>query len=172
MAAFTEQDHERLDWKLYQWGAISLYYREEYFREDVLWLAQHGYVIHSIDCTDGETFQKQMSVALDWSQLFGYERWNGNLNALNDGFRHLDIPPEGGFAFAFKQFNLIKRENADWAQGILDVIEWHSHDYLLLGRRLLALVQSNNPRIAFEKVGARDVQWNPREWFSASRPDS
>jgi hypothetical protein len=172
MAAFSEHDVDRLDWKLFQWGAIVLYFRESYFQEDAGWLSQNGYVLHMIDCTDGEAFQRQMSTALGWKQLFGYECWNGNLDALNDGLRHLEFPADGGLAFCFKRFNLIKRENPAWAQGILDVIECHSHDYLLLGRRLLALVQSNNPRIAFDKVGARKVQWNPREWSIASRPDS
>ena len=172
MASFTEHDHDRLDWKLFQHGAITLYFRDEFFSEDADWLAQHAYEIHKIDCASSETFQQQMSAALSWNQLFGYEYWNGNLDALNDGFRHLEIPAEGGLAFCFKQFNLIKRENPQWAQGILDVIEWHSHDYMLLGLRLLCLVQSNNPQIAFHPVGARDVQWNPREWFTASRPES
>lgn len=172
MAAFSEHDADRLDWKLFQRGAITLYFREEFFEEDAAWLAQHGYVLHTIDCTDCAAFQVQMSDSLGWSQLFGYPCWNGNLDALNDGLRHLDIPAGGGMAFCFRRFNLIKRENPQWAQGILDVIESHSHDYLLLGRRLLALVHSNNPRIAFDPVGARDVEWNPREWFTASRPES
>ena len=172
MASFSEQDHDRLDWKLFQSGAVVLYFREAWFDEDAHWLAQHGYVVHHIDCTDNDTLMKQMSTALGWSQLFGYVAWNGNLNALNDGFRHLEIPTGGGMAFCFKRFNLIKREDPAWAQGILDVIQWQSYEYLLLGRRLLALVQSNNPRINFDPVGAHTVQWNPREWFTASRPES
>ena len=172
MASFSELDCDRLDWKLFQSGAIVLYYREEYLEEDAYWLVQHGYTLHKIDCNDSESFQQQMSSALHWSQLFGYEGWGGNLNALNDGFRHLEIPADGGMAFCFRRFNLIKRENPKWAQGILDVIESHSRDYLLLGQRLLALVHSNNPQVNFDPVGARTVQWNPREWFTASRPQS
>jgi hypothetical protein len=172
MGSFSEHDQQRVDWKLFQSGAIVLYYREEWFDEDARWLAQHDYVVHHIDCGQHESFQAQMSAALSWSQLFSLEGWNGNLNALNDGFRHLEIPAEGGMAFCFKQFNLIKREDPQWAQGILDVIQCASYEYLLLGKRLLALVQSNNPRIHFGPVGAHTVQWNPREWFSASRPES
>jgi hypothetical protein len=170
MASFSEQDADRLDWKLFQWSAVALYYREEFFHEDAAWLAQHGYVIHAIDGSSREALQQQMSAALGWNELFGYSPWTGNLDALNDGLRHLEIPAEGGLAFCFRRFDRIERENRPWAQGILDVMESHSHDYLLLGRRLLALVHSDDPRIAFDPVGARTVQWNPREWLAASRP--
>jgi hypothetical protein len=30
-------------------------------------------------------------------------------------------------------------------------------------------VQSNDPRIRFERVGAMPVTWNPREWLDADR---
>jgi len=40
---------------------------------------------------------------------------------------------------------------------------------LLLGQRLLALVQSDDPRIRFERIGAVPVNWNPREWLDSDR---
>ena len=52
---------------------------------------------------------------------------------------------------------------------ILDVIETTSRGFLLTGRKLLALVQSDDPRIAFERVGARPVNWNPQEWLPSDR---
>jgi hypothetical protein len=40
---------------------------------------------------------------------------------------------------------------------------------LLLGQRLLALIQSDDPRIRFERIGAVPVNWNPREWQDSDR---
>jgi hypothetical protein len=39
----------------------------------------------------------------------------------------------------------------------------------LIGRRLMCLVQSDDPRITFPPVGATGVGWNEAEWLDAKR---
>jgi hypothetical protein len=43
---------------------------------------------------------------------------------------------------------------------------WHC---LLFGRRLLTLAQCDDPRAAFDPVGAHPALWNPREWLDKNR---
>lgn len=45
----------------------------------------------------------------------------------------------------------------------------HSRAAALFGDRLMCLVQSNDPRINFDVVGAAPVLWNEAEW-PESRP--
>jgi hypothetical protein len=40
---------------------------------------------------------------------------------------------------------------------------------MLFGHRLLCLVQSNDPDIRFDVVGAAPVMWNPVEWLKENR---
>jgi hypothetical protein len=39
---------------------------------------------------------------------------------------------------------------------------------MLLGRRLLILVQSDNPTIQFGRLGGVPALWNHREWLNKS----
>lgn len=55
------------------------------------------------------------------------------------------------------------------AQAILDICANNARRFMLLGKRLLTLVQSNDPKISFEPVGATPVMWNSREWFNKNR---
>ncbi len=96
----------------------------------------------------------------------GYDEWTGNLDALNDAFG-MDF--DGGLVLCFLRYDLLNAAKPEFAQGVLDIIESNSRDHLLLGRRLLALVQSDDPRIRFEPLGARAAHWNRREWFDKNR---
>jgi hypothetical protein len=45
----------------------------------------------------------------------------------------------------------------------------HSRTAALFGRRLMCLVQSDDPHIRFEPVGATPVAWNDAEWLNSKR---
>jgi hypothetical protein len=64
MAPFSEDETDRLDWRLMQNGAVRLYFQAAILEEDVAWLREHGYQIESIDCHDLAGFQHQMSRVL------------------------------------------------------------------------------------------------------------
>ena len=50
------------------------------------------------------------------------------------------------------------------AEAVLDILSRASHCFLLNGKRLLMLVQSDDPRLSFPKLGGRLPQWNRGEW--------
>ena len=52
MAPFTQLDqHEqRVDWTILRDGSIALYWRREFFDEDIHWLRQQNYRVFSFDC--------------------------------------------------------------------------------------------------------------------------
>lgn len=51
----------------------------------------------------------------------------------------------------------------------LDLIAKCSRAASLFGRRLLCLVQSNDPNVRFEPVGAMTPHWNDAEWLRSAR---
>lgn len=169
MAAFSEDDDDRLDWELLKYGAVTLYCRRELFDRDIDWLRNDGYGVHFIDCSDASTFTAQMTRALRFKENYGYEPWGGSLDALTDAFRHLDFTCVVGIAFCFFRLDILAAANRRLVQRLLDIIETESRDSLLLGHRLLALGQSANPNLRFDLIGARSVTWNRQEWLDADR---
>ncbi|ABP54772.1 hypothetical protein Strop_2324 [Salinispora tropica CNB-440] len=55
------------------------------------------------------------------------------------------------------------------AQVVLDIIADQARAAALIGHRVCCLVQSNDPAIRFEPVGAMPVAWNDAEWLDSSR---
>lgn len=171
MASFSKDDCERLDWELLQDSAVTLFWRRELFDATIAWLNDQKYAVHVVDCQSLEQFQAEMTRILQFQKNFGYEPWSGNLDALNDAFRHLDFSNQTGIAFGLLRIDRLmnSKSNRDWIHGVLDTIEGHSRDYLLFGERLICLAQSDDARVHFEPLGGRAPQWNRAEWFNKSR---
>jgi hypothetical protein len=55
------------------------------------------------------------------------------------------------------------------AQIVLDIFAAQAENTALIGHRMMCLVQSDDPDIEFEPVGAMPVMWNMAEFFEAKR---
>jgi hypothetical protein len=168
MAIFRNEseDFQRLDWTLLQNGAINLYLRTELLAEDAEWLKAHNYLVDSFYCSawgSEEDMHEALASGLEFPDYYGR-----NLDALNDCISDLEIPEESGRVLIFHRYDAFAAAFPRAAWVILDIIESKSRFLLLFGR-LFALVQSADPRISFEPVGARPVMWNRREWLNKSR---
>ena len=169
MAAFRDDpsEWERLDWRLLQNSPIALYWREAVLAEDRAWLAAHGYRVYRLDAGAWGSvagFHRDARRVLEFPTYYGE-----NLAAFNDCLSDLSVPAEGGAALELRRFDAFARRDPHAAHAILDIIAENARRLLLRGRRLLALVQSEDPRLGFEPVGAVGAVWNPREWLDSSR---
>lgn len=169
MTAFRSDsdDYQRLDYSLLQNGSVTLYYRIEFLAEDTKQLISLGYRLENFDCAVWQTEDDMYSAFADILNFPDY--FGRNLNALNDCLCDLNISEEGGIALVFHCYDSFAAKMPKVAWHILDIIEIQSRHYLLFGERLLALVQSDNPQIRFDSLGARSADWNRREWLNASR---
>jgi RNAse (barnase) inhibitor barstar len=169
MAVFREEPNtwQRLDWRLLQNGSIAMYLRPAVLEDDISWLVENGYRVDRLDCSDWvdpEVAHAALSTALAFPDYYGR-----NLDALNDCMRDLDVPLEAGRVLVFERFDVPAAALGDFAYVVLDIVAGVARDKLLFGRRLITLVQSNDPALGFPPVGATPVGWNPREWLDSAR---
>jgi RNAse (barnase) inhibitor barstar len=168
--AVSRQDRiavERLDVRLLQSGAIALYHKHAVLAQDVAWFQQAGYRVHTLDAA---LWKAPADFHADAKRELSFpDYYAANLAAWIDCLGDLDVPAEGGVVLQIRHFDSFTRLDPQFAHTILDSIESTSRRFLIVGRRLLALVQSDDARIRFERVGALPVNWNPREWLDADR---
>ncbi|MCB8967441.1 MAG: barstar family protein [Ardenticatenaceae bacterium] len=169
MASFQRnpEEWESLDWRLLLNGAISLYFDQDVLSEDIAWFKQNGYQIYHFDCSQ---WTSEKAFHLDLKRTLSLpDYYNKNLDALNDSLIDIDVPTTSGCILQFMRFDLFAEQMPSVAQAMLDIIEGTSRRFLLTGQRLIAMVQSNDPRISFQPVGACPVMWNPKEWQNSKR---
>ena len=170
MASFSRDpsDLSRLDLRLLKDGAVTLYFRAPVLEADVTWLREHAYAVKEFDCrewSDEEAMHRALAKAFSFPDYYGM-----NLDALNDCLSEVEVPADGGLAIVFSRFDaFVSRCRKEVAHGLLDLLADHSRQVLLFGYRLVVLVQSDDPRIAFEPVGATPVRWNTSEWLDKNR---
>lgn len=169
MAIFRNEPEEfqRLDWALLQNGAVTLYFRPQVLAEDVKWLKENHYRVDIFECSvwlSKSEMHEALSCGLELPSYYGR-----NLDALNDCLCDIEIPEEGGRVIVFNRYNSFAARFPEVAWSVLDIMEINARQRLLFGRRLIVLVQSDDPEIFFESVGGRPVMWNQREWLDTSR---
>jgi len=158
---------ERLDWKLLERGAVALYHKSSILSSDVGWFRQHGYAIHEMDALN---WKEPADFHADAQRVLSFpQHYAKNLASWIDCLAELPVPDDGGMVLVLRRYDSFTRAQPQLAQNILDSIETTSRRFLMTGRRLLALVQSDDPRIRYERVGAMPVTWNPREWLDSDR---
>jgi hypothetical protein len=106
------------------------------------------------------------------------EYYGKNLDALWDCMTDLLVPKEGGVAIVLNSYDVYTRgpgssrasgETTAAAQTVLDIMASASRVMLLTGKRLITLVQSDDPRMQFGKLGGVSAEWNKREWLNRDR---
>lgn len=169
MAVFSSDptERERLDFQLLQNSPVTLYFRAGLLDEDLDWLVRHGYRVDRLDCAGWTASDVVHATLRDALRLPGYQ--GHSLDAFADSLEGLDVPDDGGRVLVFTRYDVPAAAIPDVARDLLDIIAAESRQHLLHGRRLLALVQTDDPELAFEPVGACVVEWNPKECTNAAR---
>ncbi len=156
-----------LDTQILKSGPVSLYLNPAFLEEDISWFDENGYQIFRFDCLKWftvETFHKAISNILKFPDYYGR-----NLDALNDCLGDNQAFNSDKILLVFDGFQKFAQEFMDTAFGILDIIADKSREYLVDGIRLILLIQSDDPKLHFEPVGASSVQWNRKEWLNKNR---
>jgi hypothetical protein len=148
-------------------GDVTLFWRTEILEELVAGLVQGGYQIVRLDAgswAKQADFHRDIKAALDFPDYYGH-----NLDAFNDCMRDVASWEYGasrdatGTVLVFTGYDAFAGREPEAAQVILDIVAVAARWSMLFGHRMLCLVQSNDPHISFEPVGARPVLWNLAE---------
>lgn len=180
MAPFdlNQVDDQQLDWVILRDGGIALYWRPEMLAADLEWFEANKYVVHSFDA-GGWSSDEPMHEAL--KRALNFPEWYGkNPNALHDCIENdLVIPDSGGLVLVFHHYDQFVRathfapQTGDtWesdAEVTLHILARAIRYHSLLGRRLLVLLQSDDPQLGFGHLGGITAIWNWREWLNKNR---
>lgn len=152
---------------------VALYWSTGVLDETITWLTGQGYQVVRLDAggwAKQADFHRDIKAALDFPDYYGH-----NLDALNDCMRDVAWYEYGadreatGTVLVFTGYDAFAAREPRPAQVILDILASTAHRAMLVGHRMLYLVQSDDPSVTFADVGAAPVLWNPAEWHDGLR---
>lgn len=163
-----------VDFRLVHNTFVTMFWRSSLLDETVGWLRSHAYRVVEFDAgswsSDADMYD-DVALALNFPDYFGR-----NLDALNDCMRDVasgdygwDAGANTGLVIVLRAFDAFTAVDRRTAQNMLDIFADQARCAILIGHRIICLVQSNDPRLAFEPVGAMPVMWNDAEWLSSKR---
>jgi hypothetical protein len=149
---------------------VTLYFRPDLFADATSRLESQGYQVVTFQSATWtvNTMHDDFAAALSFPGYYGR-----NLDALNDCMSDVVNHDYGwnsantGLVIAFSGYDGFVRADARSANVVLDIIATHSREAALVGRRLLCLVQTDDPDLSLEPVGASTPMWNGPEWLNS-----
>ncbi|RYX85107.1 barnase inhibitor [bacterium] len=168
MAVFDDNSI-REEWpifELFRSGPVALFHKPPILQEMVTYFEERGYIVHDFACS---AYVEKSDVLREVGARLDFPFEVSNLDGFNDFLGDVKVPIESGLVLVFTNFDSFHGLHPHYAQQILEIIADQSRNNLLCGRRFIALVQSNDPSIKLEPIGARSTQWNRKEWLDKDR---
>jgi RNAse (barnase) inhibitor barstar len=153
----TPDLNERPDWQILQNGWSALYLKPSILDAELVWFRSEGFQIAEMDCenfSSEKEFHAQLKVGLKFPDYYGR-----NMNALDDCLSDLTIK-EPGFLMVYRHYDSL---SADFAYTVLEEFANASRLHMLFGRKLITLIQVNDPHYSLPPVGGCPLIWNRRE---------
>lgn len=162
-----------VDFRLVHNTFVTMFWQMAVLDQAVEWLVQNDYDVVTFDAggwgSSSDMFD-DVAEGLDFPGYFGR-----NLDALNDCMRDVAScdygwrPDATGLVIVLKSFDRFASTDRRTAQIMLDIFADQARCAILVGNRIICLVQSDDPRLSFEPVGAMPVMWNDAEWLDSKR---
>jgi hypothetical protein len=168
-----EAGSDDVDYRLAVDGFVTLFHSPTILAETTAWLARHGYRVVTADASQWRSeadLHDGLARALEFPDYYG-----ANLDALNDCLRDVASGRSGldqgatGIVLVLPAYDSLAASHPSLAHAVLDIFAVRARGAALIGRRMLCLVQSRDPALRFEPVGATPVLWNDAEWLDATR---
>jgi hypothetical protein len=152
---------------------VTLFWRRSRLDQTVERLRQHGYQVVELDAS-GWAGKAEMLTEI--GAALGFPDFQGrSLDAFVDHMRdvvtqqHGWRPDAAGLVIVLIRYDAIAERDPHAAHAVLDTMADQSRTALLFGRRLMCLVQSDDPDIHFGPIGAMSAMWNDAEVLPSKR---
>ena len=161
------------DFRLVHNSFVTLFWSTAVLDATTTDLRSLGYDVIQID-TAGWASAADMHADLAASLNFP-DYYGRNLAALNDCIGDVAAARYGlrsstkGLVLVLVHFERFAATDAQAANAVLDTFARQARVAALLGNRMMCLVQTTDPRLTIDPVGATPVVWNDAEWSDASR---
>jgi len=162
-----------VDYLLVQNSFVTMFHGLTLLESTVAWLRAHGYDVIEFDSHTWEidaNMYDDVATRLDFPNHFGR-----NVSALNDCLSDVACheygcrPDATGLVLVMRGFDTFAAADPGTAQALLDIVADQARRAILVGHRLMCLLQSNDPQLRFADVGGTPVVWNSPEWLNAVR---
>lgn len=162
VAAFNrETDVDRLDYRLMIHSPVRLLHRRDFVDAAAEWLRRHGYQVVVVDAS----WLTPLHMFRDVGSALGYtchDQWHclgeGLSQAITDCW-----DGSTGFVLVLTSFDVFVHQHRDDAHTLLELVAERAWSAALLGRRVLCLVQSDNPSIRLRRIGMWTMAWSDHE---------
>jgi hypothetical protein len=162
VAAFDrETDVGRLDYQLMMRAPVRLAHSRALLDATVAWLRRHDYDVVTVNASWLITSHMFRDLASALGHVC-HDQWHCLGEGLDEALA-VAWGRSAGFALVLTGFDVFVHEQVDDAHTLLEVVAERAWSGALLGRRLICLVQSDDPALQLRRIGMWTMPWFDHE---------
>jgi RNAse (barnase) inhibitor barstar len=145
-------------------GSINKYISLKVLESDIDWFTKKGYKIFKLNCEEWMSiadFHDQVSIMLEFPGYYGR-----NMDAFGDSIHSLEFEDYKGILIIFLHYDVFATRFHREAGIVLDEISLASRRYLIDGKRLIALVHTDDANFSLPSIGPYSIPLNSKESLS------
>ena len=164
MAAFSEKEirDNFTIWQVFRDGAIVFVQRQPVLHRLLRDLSENGYDIRTIECD----FEDERDLESELRRVFELESGWGR-DALNSQMWDLQFPQCTGLVIVLTQIDEFNHRFPKYFWNIVDILAHHCRIRMLMGERLLVVLQTDDGNMNLDDVGAVTPRWSHLENMTA-----
>jgi hypothetical protein len=171
MAAFTQEeiDADWPTWNLFQNGGVVLFRRHDLLQASVEHLIAANYKVVVVDCHQHASVFILCGAVVTSLGVADCELVN--LDSFNDFIYQIEFEGQKGVVIALTNFMDAWKLEPRRALDVADILADNHRGHLLMGNRLLTLLQCDDPNMdqVMGRIGGCLPIWNSAEWLRANR---
>lgn len=153
--------YQREDWAVLQNGFVTMFWQRDRFEATRSGRTADGYLVVGLDADPWQLTTDMFdafSAALDFPDYFGRNH-NALVDCLRDvvAFDYGSDATSTGTVIALSRFDAFAAREPATAWVLLDISADAARSAIVLGHRFIGVLQSDDPAIAFDPVGARQA---------------
>lgn len=159
-------EDESFDWLMMRRGPIQKYFSPEVLKKNIDELERMRYQIIDISVSNwtNDNAHKRIREAFNFPDYYGENR-AAFRDCLDDKFDR----KQNGLVIVLRHFDNLYLRDKSFSDDLLDDIVKVTWTWLLAGKKLITMVQSEDPDFEIDKVGGFEPLWNGNEWANSAR---
>lgn len=157
---------ENLDWSIVRDGPIVKYFSSEILEKHINELDTMRYQIIDISTYNWtkENTLKKLGESFTFPEYYGE-----NITSFKDCLDDMFDKKYNGLVIVLRHFNRFYSKEQDFSKDILNTIARVSWTWLLAGKKIITMIQSDDPDFEIHNIGGFEPSWNGWEWLNSSR---
>jgi hypothetical protein len=160
MTYFVGKDYRigARDYRMFVTNPVAMFINDDILQKELTWMERQKNKIIELECDSWENLYSQ------FDRMVNYAEWDDRDEGKEEFFfREVVLSEQVGLVFLLKGFHRLDELNHERASLFLELFAEYAYKRAMIGERMLAFLQTDNPNLSYSIERPPLVNWHFNE---------